>query len=89
MEDYQKHFENTVFDRVFAQKVIAYLSSNKAYFDNLPKDSNIKFAAVQNATKYSVSKMGLIVVLCAAVGALLVYAALVMSRRTKALSTQK
>lgn len=89
VEDYQKHFENTVFDRVFAQKVIAYLSSNKAYFDNLPKDSNIKFAAVQNATKSSISKTRLTVVLCAAVGALLVYAALVMSRRTKALSTQK
>jgi len=89
LEDYQRHFENTVFDSAFAQKVLAYLSSNKAYFDNLPKDSNIKFAAVQNATKSSISKSGLIVVLCVALLALLIHAALVVSRRTKALSTQK
>jgi len=42
----QQQFKDTPFDEAFGQTMLSYLSSNKAYFDNLPRNSAITFGAV-------------------------------------------
>ena len=80
----QQQFKDTPFDEAFGQTMLSYLSSNKAYFDNLPRNSAITFGAVaQTGASGPTSQSLIIAIMASLVAVLLIAFVLVTERRSK------
>ncbi len=80
----QQQFKDTTFDEAFAQTMLSYLSTNKAYFDNLPRNSAITFGAVaQTGAGGPTSQSLIIAIMASLVAVLLIAFVLVTERKSK------
>jgi len=80
----QQQFKDTPFDEAFGQTMLSYLSTNKAYFDNLPRNSAITFGAVAQTGAGGPTNQSLIIAIMASlVAVLLIVFVFLTERRSK------